>query len=67
MTDCTWCGGKGEYDNGDVCIRCGGTGREPKDNAKRRPDVRPGVFDLRKTLGRAPTVAEFRATRGHNR
>lgn len=25
---------------------------------------RPGVFDLRRQLGRAPTVAEFRAARG---
>jgi hypothetical protein len=26
----------------------------------------PGVFDLRRELGRAPTVEEFRRTRGHN-
>lgn len=28
-----------------------------------RRAIRPGVFDLRRELGRAPTVAEFRATR----
>ncbi len=29
------------------------------------PGPLPGVFDLRRQLGRAPTVAEFRATRGY--
>lgn len=32
-----------------------------------KPGGPPGVFDLRRKLGRAPTVEEFRATRGHRR
>lgn len=30
-------------------------------------DPLPGVFDLRRQLGRAPTVAEWRASRGLDR
>jgi hypothetical protein len=30
----------------------------------RRRTPAPGVFDLRKQLGRAPTAAEYRAARG---